>query len=201
MFHSTLTRPREQQVVTPDLTLVARSTALVDEDVLSWRVASTSANHEKRVAEQLRVRELECFLPTYESLRQWNDRRVWLQLPLFPGYVFVRMCSRDRLRVVQVPGIARLVGFNGTMARLPDEEIEALKNGLATGVRAEPHRFLTVGRRVRVSRGPLKGMKGILLSRKRHTRFIISIELIMRSVAVEIDETELEPVETNTPQC
>jgi|SRR5215469_8838701 len=157
-----------------------------------WYAAYTSANHEKRVAEQFAVRGVEHFLPAYESVRRWKDRRVTLQMPVFPGYVFVRMALPDRLPVLQVPGLARLVGFNGTPTALPDEEIEGLRKGLAPGVRAEPHLFLTVGRRVRVSRGPLAGLQGILVRRKKQARFVVSIQLIMRSVAVEIDDADLE---------
>src|SRR5437016_7105380 len=85
-------------------------------DVAQWYAAYTSANHEKRVSEQLGMREVEHFLPLYPSVRQWKDRRVKLDMPLFPGYVFVRMALRDRLQVLQVPGVARLVGFDGTPA-------------------------------------------------------------------------------------
>ena len=89
-----------------------------------------------------------------------------LQLPLFPGYLFVRMAVVDRLRVLQVPGVVRLVGFNGQLAALPDEEIETLKKGLAGGVRAEPHPFLTAGRRVRVKSRPLRGQRRNPASKK-----------------------------------
>src|SRR5580704_16407215 len=118
--------------------------------VARWYAVYTSANHEKRVAEQLSVRNGEYFLPLYESVRRWKDRRVTLQMPLFPGYVFVRMALRDRLPVQQIPGVARLVGFDGTPAALPDEEIDALRTSLESGVRAEPHPYLTVGRHVRL---------------------------------------------------
>jgi hypothetical protein len=97
---------------------------------LRWYAAYTSANHEKRVAEQLGVRGVSHFLPLYASLRQWKDRRVTLQLPLFPGYVFVRMALRDRLQVQQVPGVAKLVGFNGLPTAMPDDEIELLRASL-----------------------------------------------------------------------
>ena len=115
-----------------------------------------------------------------------------LQLPLFPGYLFVRIAAADRLRVLQVPGVVRLVGFNGQLAALPDEEIEVLKKGLSSGVHAEPHRFLTTGRRVRVKRGPFEGMQGILLRRKGRQRLVLSIELIMRSVAIDVDIVDVE---------
>ena len=159
-----------------------------------WYAAYTSANHERRVAEQLRVREVEHFLPTYYSVRRWKDRRVTLQLPLFPGYVFVRMALRDRLRVMEIPGVARLVGFNGKPTALPEEEVAALRVSLGSGVRAVPYPFLTVGRRVRVKNGPLAGMEGILLKRKNRARLIVSVELIQRSMAIEMDEPDLEAV-------
>jgi transcription antitermination factor NusG len=159
-----------------------------------WYVAYTSANHEKRVAEQFAVRSVEHFLPLYASLRRWKDRRVKLELPLFPGYVFVRLALCDQLRLLQVPGVARLVGFNGAPAALPTEEIEALKKGLACGVRAEPHPFLTVGRRVRVKAGPLVGLQGILVKRTNRSRLVVSMELIHRAMAVQIDEADLEAV-------
>jgi len=159
-----------------------------------WYAAYTCANHEKRVSEQLGVREVEHFLPLYCSVRRWKDRRVTLELPLFPGYVFVRMALRDRLRVVQIPGVARLVGFDGTPAALPDKDIEALRTSQADGVRAEPHPFLTVGGKVRVKAGPLAGLQGILMKRKKRVRLVMSVELIQRAMAVEIDEADVEPL-------
>jgi transcription antitermination factor NusG len=158
-----------------------------------WYAAYTSANHEKRVAGQLGVRDVTHFLPLYASVRRWKDRRVELELPLFPGYIFVRIALREQLQVLQVSGVARLVGFGGLASALPDEEIEALKAGLASGVPAEPHPFLTVGRKVRVKNGPLANLQGILLKRKNRTRLVVSLELIQRSVAVELDEADLEP--------
>ena len=176
-----------------NITTEARTSLAVEAVDPLWYAAYTSANHEKRVAEQLGVRSVEHFVPLYESVRRWKDRKVRLQLPLFPGYVFVRLALRDRLRALQVPGVARLVGFNGLPCALPDSEIEALKAGLAGGVRAEPHPYLTVGRRVRVKAGPLAGMEGVLARKKNGARFVISLDLIMRSVAVVVDALELEP--------
>jgi transcription antitermination factor NusG len=159
-----------------------------------WYAAYTSAKHEKRVAEQLGRRSVEHFLPLYETARRWKDRWVRLQLPLFPGYVFVRLALRDRLQVLQVPGIANLVGCGGTPTSLPREEIDALRTSLGNGVHAEPHPYLRAGQRVRVRAGPLAGMDGILLRRKSGPRLVISIELIQRAVAVEIESNEMEPV-------
>jgi transcription antitermination factor NusG len=160
---------------------------------LLWYAAYTSANHEKRVAEQLEVRSVEHFLPLYESVRWWKDRRKKLQLPLFPGYVFVRLDVRERLRVLQVPGVARLVEFGGMPTALPDEDVEALRRGLARGLKAEPHPFLAVGRRVRVKNGAMAGLQGILRRRKSQARLVVSLELIQRAIILEVDEADLEP--------
>ena len=157
-----------------------------------WYAAYTCANHEKRVAEQLGLREVEHFLPLYTSVRRWKDRRVMLELPLFPGYVFVHMVLGDRLQVQTVPGVARLVGFDGTPAALPEEEIGALRTSLGRAIQAEPHPYLTAGRRVRMKSGPLAGMEGVLLRRKGSFRLVISIDLIQRSVAVDAEAADVE---------
>jgi transcription termination/antitermination protein NusG len=164
------------------------------EDEARWYAVSTSANHEKRVAEQLAVRTVEHFLPTYASVRHWKDRRVTLQLPLFPGYVFVHLELRGRLSVLQIPGIARLVGFGGRPAALPQQEIDALRVGLMCGLRAEPHPFLNKGRRARIKQGPLAGFDGVVLRWKGHWRVVLSLSLIQRSIAVDVDASSLEPV-------
>lgn len=156
-----------------------------------WFAAYTCANHEKRVAAELGIREIEHFLPLYSSVRQWKDRRVQLELPLFPGYVFVRLALRDRLRVVQVPSVVRLVGFNGFPTALPDTEMEIMRSGLSQSLRAEPHPFLTVGRRVRIMSGPFAGLEGILKRRKSNLRVVVSLELIQRSVAVDVDAADV----------
>lgn len=159
-----------------------------------WYAAYTSANHEKRVALQLRQRSVEHFLPVYESLRQWKDRRVKLELPLFPGYVFVRLALRDRLQVLQIPSVVRLVGFNGVPTPLADEEVTSLRHALMEGLRAEPHPYLKVGRRVRIVAGPLAGREGILKRWKGDFRVFLSIELIQRSILVEVDAASVVPL-------
>jgi transcription antitermination factor NusG len=158
-----------------------------------WYAVYTNANHEKRVAQQLGQRSIEHLLPLYDSVRRWKDRRVHLQMPLFPGYVFVRFALRDRLQVLQIPSVAHLVSFNGHPAAVPKEDIHAIQNCLNHGRQVEPHPYLQAGRRARVSNGPLQGLEGIILRRKNRTRFVLSFELIARSVAVEIDEIDLVP--------
>jgi transcription antitermination factor NusG len=159
-----------------------------------WYAAYTRSRHEKRVAEQLEQRGVEHFLPLYEATHRWKDRRVCLPLPLFPGYIFLRLQLENRLRVLQIPSVVHLVGSNGNPIAIEAKEIHSLRDGLRSAVHAEPHPYLTVGRRVRVKRGPLQGAFGVLVRKKNKLRFVISIDLIMRSVSVEIDIADLELV-------
>jgi transcription antitermination factor NusG len=152
-----------------------------------WYAVYTCANHEKRIAAQFDERSIENFLPLYETVRRWKDRRMRIALPLFPGYIFVRHSLRKRLDILQVPGVVRLVGFNNVAAPLPIEDIETLRNGLKRAYNAEPHPYLTIGRRVRVVHGPFDGLEGILLRRRGKLRVVLSIHLIMRSVVVDVD--------------
>lgn len=111
---------------------------------------------------------------------------------LFPGYVFVQMGPQNRLRVLQLPGAVRIVTFNGQPAVLPEEEIENLRTRLSSSGTLEPHPYLSVGRQVRVRSGPLQGLEGIIVRTKERCRIVLSIHLIMRSVAVEVDEGDVE---------
>lgn len=158
-----------------------------------WYAAYTCARHEKLVSRQLADRQIESFLPLYRSLRRWKDRRKEVDLPLFPGYVFVHVSAQHRLRVLQLPGVVRFVSFNGNPAVLPGQDIETLRNGLQQNIYAEPHPYLRVGRRVRVMRGPMAGLEGVLSRKKDRLRIVISIDVIMRSVAVELDATDVAP--------
>ncbi|MFZ0523458.1 MAG: UpxY family transcription antiterminator [Candidatus Acidiferrales bacterium] len=159
-----------------------------------WYAAYTRGNHERRVAAELASKGVEHFLPLYSSVRRWSDRRVRLDFPLFPGYVFVRLALLEKLRVVRVNGVVRLVGFNGQPAALPDDEMEILCSGLARSARAEPHPYLTAGRKVRMRSGPLAGLEGILLRRKSGLRVVVSIHMIQRSVSVDADAADVEPL-------
>lgn len=166
--------------------------AYAEGGVPNWYAAYTSANHEKRVAQELGWRSVENYLPLYGSVRRWKDRRVRLEMPLFPGYVFVKMALRERLRVLQVPGVARLVGFEGHHpAPVPVEDIEAIRMCLAGGHPLLPHPYLQRGQRVRVVSGPLAGLTGVVVRRKKQTRLVISFDLLMRSVAVEVASEEI----------
>jgi len=156
-----------------------------------WYAAYTCSRHEKSVAEHLRQREIESFLPLYETIHRWNNGRHRVQLPLFPGYVFVRLALPEKLRVLQTPGLVELVSFNGRPAALPDAEIETLRNALQAGIPAQPYRYLSVGSRVEICRGPLQGMQGILLRHQGQFRVVLSVEMIMRSIIVEVEAADV----------
>lgn len=166
---------------------------------LNWYALYTCPRHEKCVAQQIEERAIACFLPLYRSVRRWKDRRKELELALFPGYVFVRIALKDRFRVLQLPSAVHLVSFNGQPAVLPEAEIEDLRQRLSRSGCIEPHPYLSVGRRVRVCAGPMQGLEGIVVRRKDRCRVVFSLDLIMRSVAVEVDETDVEPVTVSKP--
>jgi len=160
-----------------------------------WFAVYTSSRHEKRVAQHLSQRQIEFYLPLYRSERKWSDgSRVTLDLPLFPGYIFVHIERADRVRVLNVPGALAVVGGTGGQpAPLPDEAIDALRSGLELRS-AEPYPVLTVGQRARIRSGAFAGMEGIVVRKKNSFRVVLTLEHIMRSIAVEVDEQELEPL-------
>src|SRR5258708_33909112 len=167
--------------------------ALVDQAGPHWYAVYTCARHEKPAAGNLVGRNGGHFLPQYETVSRWKDRRVRLSLPVFPGYLFVRIPLLERLKVLEVPSVVRLVGTNGHPTPLPEEDLEKLRIGLGGSLNAEPHPFLVAGRRVRIIRGPLEGLAGILLRRKGQFRVVLSLELIQRSIVVDVDITDIVP--------
>ena len=159
----------------------------------SWFAVYTNSHHEKRVAWQLGERQIQSFLPLYATRHRWRNRcEADLELPLFPNYVFVRIDPRERVRVLEVPGVLSLVGFGRTLAPLPDFEIEALRAGLEQR-RIEPHAYLVIGERVRIKAGPMVGLEGVLLRKKDNCRVVLALDAILRCVAVEVDADDLEP--------
>jgi transcription antitermination factor NusG len=158
-----------------------------------WYAVYTIARHEKRVAEQMNCRRLRGFLPLYRAMHRWKDRRKQVELALFPSYVFVHVALKDRLRVLEIPGVVSFVCSQGKPAPLPEHQIEPLLRGTDGTVRIEPHPYLQAGRRVRLRSGVMAGLEGVLLRRKEGLRLVVSVELLMRSVALEIDEADVEP--------
>ena len=158
-----------------------------------WFAVYTSSRHEKRVAQHLTQRSIEHFLPLYRTQHKWRDgSRVMLDLPLFPGYLFVRIGRRERARVLSVPGALAVVGgTGGEPAAVPDAAIHSLRTGLAQNL-VEPHPLLTAGQRVRIRSGSFAGMAGVVMRRKSGLRVILTFEEIWQSVAVEVDEADVE---------
>lgn len=158
-----------------------------------WFALYTCPRHEKVVQQQLILKAVESYLPLYQSLRRWNDRTALIDLPLFPGYIFVRLPFCERLRVLTVPGVVRIVSFNGKPAYLSDEEIRTLRTSVAVRA-AEPYPYLAEGKRIRIASGPLKGLEGVVVRRKGKLRAVVSIHSIMQSYAVEVDAVDARPM-------
>jgi transcription antitermination factor NusG len=173
------------------------SVGLSESQSPKWFAVYTFSRHEKSVAQHFRQRQIEHYLPLYQAERRWkNGSKGLLELPLFPGYLFVRLNRNLRARVLEVPGALSLVGSsNGQPIPLPDAEIEALRRGLSL-CRAEPYPLLRVGQRVRICSGTLTGIEGIVVRMKNGFRFVLTMELIMRSISVEVDGADLEPVDS-----
>jgi transcription antitermination factor NusG len=166
-------------------------------DYLRWYALYTYPRHEKAVAEQLESKAVEAFLPTFPTESRWKDRRVRIQTPVFPGYVFARISLGQRSRVLNAPGVIRMLSFNGTPAPIDDSEIEAVKLCLERGAALTPYPFLEVGDRVRVRSGVLEGLEGLISRCKNERRLIVPITLLNQSVAIEIDVQLLEPLSGN----
>lgn len=162
----------------------------------AWWALYTRHQHEHVIADSLSAKGFEVFLPLYQSLRRWKDRQKLLWLPLFPCYVFVRGGMNRRLEVVTTPGV-HMILYNGEhVAIVPDEEIRGIRMAVEGTARIEPHPFLKCGDRVRVTHGSLEGVEGILIRKKNLFRLVLSVEMLAQSVAVEIDASEVEPVES-----
>jgi transcription antitermination factor NusG len=159
-----------------------------------WFAIRTAAGREKAVATQLQSKGYEEFLPAYRSKRQWSDRIKELELSLFPGYLFCRFDFNNRLPILITPGVKLIVGYGKIPTPVSDGEIAALRRVVASGAAAEPHDYLTVGQRVRVREGSLAGIEGILLQVKNTFRIVLSVELLRRSVSVELDRAAIAPI-------
>jgi transcription antitermination factor NusG len=166
----------------------------IEQDTSGWWALYTRHQHEKAVAEMLSAKGFEVFLPLYESIRRWKDRSKMLALPLFPCYVFVRGGLNRRLQVVSTPGIHMILSRGERIAIIPEAEIQAIQRAVEGPFRVEPHPFLKCGELVRVIRGSLEGVEGVLVRKKNLYRLVLSVDMMAQSVAVEIDATDVEPV-------
>ena len=162
-------------------------------NLLHWYALRTRSRHEKLVRDQLSSQGIEPLLPTVTRLSQWKDRKKEVEVPLFSGYCFVRFSQEEKLLVQKVSGVVEIVGSGSHPEPIPDEEIQGLKTLMASVLPYDPHPYLHEGMMVEVVRGPLRGVRGILLRKEKRHRLVIGIRLIQQAAAVEIDITDVVP--------
>jgi transcription termination/antitermination protein NusG len=163
---------------------------------IQWYAVHTRSQHEKKVARQLTDKGVTNFLPIQSLTRRWSDRNKVVEMPLFPGYVFVRisLSAESRLPVLQASGVAGFVGVRGWGTPIPDKQIEDLQQLLSRKVPFECYPFLREGRRVRVRGGCLDGIEAILVQRISDRDLVLSVEPIQRSLVIRLDDYDVEPV-------
>lgn len=159
-----------------------------------WYAIHTRSRHEKVVRDQLAAKAITHLLPLHHKRSKWKDRVKMIEVPLFGGYIFAHFALQNKLQVLQTVGVVRLVGLNGTAEPVPDEQIETIRKMVEYDLPYDPHPYLQEGMLVRVMRGPLQGAEGILIEKKKNYRFVISIDLIQKAVAVDIDSADVEPI-------
>lgn len=165
---------------------------------LGWYALQVRSRKEIYVASQIMGKGFECLLPMYKSIRQWSDRKKELEQPLFPGYLFCRFDFQERRPLITVPGVLQILGNGRTGIPVPDDEISALRLAVSSGMPKQPWPYLEVGQRVRVNYGTLTGLEGILVNVKGNHRVVLSVTLLQRSVALEVETAWLSPVFEST---
>lgn len=172
------------------------SAVLVEQTAENWYAVHTRAQHEKAVAHRLRERGVTTFLPTFTEVHRWKDRRKTIELPLFSCYLFVKLmpCNEQRQRVLRTDSVIGLVGAQGVGTPIPNEQIGALRILVEEKLPCCSHPFLKTGQRVRIRGGALEGLEGIFLSRQGERRLIISVDAMQRSLAIQVEGYEVEPI-------
>ena len=177
-----------------------RDATAAESDYPGWYAIHTRHQHEKTVARLLDGKGFETFLPLYSAVHRWKTGVKELSLPLFSCYVFLRGPLDRWLPVLTTPGIHTVVGFGGKPAMIPRSEIEAVRRVVESSIKAEPHPFIKCGDRVRIKAGPLQGLEGVLLRKKNLWKLLLSVEMLERSVAVEVDAYMVERVNAPKPR-
>ena len=193
--------PQVQEIQGEVATSVVSTTFLPAKQRPHWFAVCTVPRHEKRVALFLAQRQVEHFLPLYQVSHRWkNGCTAQLELPLFPGYLFVRIDQKQRIPVLGLPGVISFVGTRGGPSELNEPEIETLRSGLHLQ-RAEPYPQLAIGQHVHIKRGPLSGMAGVMVRNAAGLRVVLTVELLRQSIAVEVNLQDVDPVEprSNAP--
>ena len=171
-----------------------------EEENLAWFALRVRSNFERQVCTMLGHNGFSTFLPTYRERRTWSDRIKEIDFPLFPGYVFCQLNPIYRLPVLKTPGVVNLVGIGNQPEAVPEAEIAAVRSIVETTLPARPWPFLSVGQRVRIHKGPLTGVEGFLVEFKAGYRIVVSITLLQRSVAAELDGSWVRPEPSSFPQ-
>jgi transcription antitermination factor NusG len=164
-----------------------------------WYALHVKPRFERYVTGQLEQKGYETFLPVYVSKRKWSDRVKTLTLPLFPGYTFCCFNINARLPILVTPGVMTILGVGRLPAPVDPSEIAAIRHVVDSGIHAQPCKYLAVGTKVRIESGPLEGLVGIIARIKDSKRLIVSVSLLMRSVAVELDGTSVKPLQDSSP--
>jgi transcription antitermination factor NusG len=176
------------------LRTVRNSDRVADRTGLSWYAVYTRHQHEKKIQAALEMKSIETFLPLYSDRSRWSDRVKIIERPLFPCYVFIHAGRPARVPVLSTPGVYSIVGGPDGPAAIPNDEIEALKRAVSSKLGIQPCSFLSPGDWVRIKDGPLKDVEGILVRRKNQQRLVLSVEMLQKSVAVEMDGVLVERV-------
>jgi transcription antitermination factor NusG len=159
-----------------------------------WFAVQTRSRHESVVAAQLQGKGYEPFLPLCKSRRRWSDRVKQIELPLFPGYLFCRFDANNRLPILIIPGVVQIVGVGKKPVAIDEKEISDIQTAIQSGLPRQAWSFEQIGQRARVEYGPLSGLEGTLVNVKGQHRLILSITLLQRAVAVEIDQSWATPI-------
>ncbi len=160
-----------------------------------WYAAYTRAQHERAVAEQAAAKGLEALVPVAKVRRDWKQRVVHLPMPLFPGYVFVHMQLDQRLQLLSIPSVVRLVSFNGTPATISVSEIEAIRTCMANASGMRTDQYLQAGCRVRIREGIMAGIEGIVVEQSSVRRLVISIRMLQLAFSIDVEAENLEPID------
>jgi transcriptional antiterminator NusG len=161
-----------------------------------WFALRTRARHEKVVRERLSGHRVDHLLPTVVRVSQWKDRKKHIEEPLFPGYCFARFVSSERITILEVPGVAYIVGREGYPEPVPQEEIDALTRLTTSGLKYAPCISITEGTLVEIVKGPLSGIRGRLIRRERHHYVIIGVQLLQQGATVSIDVDDVVAIES-----
>ena len=165
-----------------------------DNGNFAWYALRTRSRHEKLVHGQLSARGLEAFLPLVDRRRRWKDRWKTVSFPLFSGYCFARFPYQDRLAVLAAVGVVQILGVNGHATPVPDHEIDTVRRLVTSTLPFDPHPYLKEGMEVEVVRGPLEGVRGVLVRKGSRARLVLAIHLIQQAACVELDAADVRPV-------